>query len=403
MSRRWPRAGRWGTALSLLAVLVLFSSPPARAEQGLPAWAAGAPIGGVLPLGEAPVAVERLVLTVRVDSVPARIPLLPDRVTSTVEARYVLRLVDGKGGPVRLPLRFLGNQRVNVQFDGRPVEVYPAAYEPEADQGAQDEGDVAWVDPLTGQIYRAASPVQVAAPQALGVDVSMRPGAGHELRVHQERVTMGWDTGRYLNTVYHLDVPLRPDGWHSFGPVEVHLRLPPGFVAGVAGDDTGTGTGRLQGYGYHRWSAPPRQVRVAAMDTAGMWFGRVTQRRHVLWFLATAWILFVLLRALVWRLARRRDAWGWTGLPGLVALPAVVAWVSWESLQVPMWGYPFSLFQYAVLAAMGLYLAGRALVDVVSLLWLRWRYWREARAAGPAAIGRSDAGEGAGTDRPAGP
>lgn len=391
MPRRWRPAGRWGSALVVVAVLVLGAASPARAEQGLPATAAAAPVGGLVAPAGAPLAVERLVLAVGVDAVPAPIPLLPRRVSATVEARYVLRWARGGGDPVPVSLRFLGNQRVSAHFDGRPVNVYPAAYEEAGAGEAGAPADPGWVDPLTGERYRPLPPAVITAPQAWGVDVSIRPGTTHELRLRQERVALGWDAGRYLNPVYHLAIPLQPGTWQTFGPVELHLRLPPGYVAGVAGDDDGAGG--LRADAYQSWGAPPAEVRLAAMATDGMWFGLVTRRRHVLWFLAVTWILFVVLRALAWRLARRRDAWGWAGLPALAALPVAAGWVSWESLRVSMWGYPFSLFQYAVIAALGLYLAGRLLGDVAGLLWLRWRYWREARPR-PAARGRTvDAGD----------
>ncbi|HEY8394129.1 MAG TPA: hypothetical protein VIK92_04945 [Thermaerobacter sp.] len=379
-----------------MAVLVLAAASPARA-QGLPTTATAAPIGGLITVAGPPVAVDRLVLAIGVDAVPAPIPLLPRRVSATVEARYVLRLTRGSGDDIQpVSLRFLGNQRVSAHFDGRPANVYPAVYDAAGTAETGPPPDPMWVDPLTGERYRPSLAAAISAPQAWGVDVAMRPGATHELRLRQERVALGWDAGRYLNTVNHLAVPLQPQTWQAFGPVELHLRLPPGYVAGVAGDENGTG--RLRSDAYQRWSAPPAEVRLAAMATDGMWFGLVTQRRHVLWFLAATWILFVFLRALVWRFARRRDAWGWAALPALAILPVAVAWVSWESLRVPMWGYPFSLFQYALIAGLGLYLAGRLLGDVTGLLWLRWRYWREAR---PRHAARGGAVEAAQLARPA--
>lgn len=391
MPRSLCPARRWGSAFILVAGLVFAAAPPARAEQGLPATATAAPIGGLLAPARAPVAVERLILSVHVDAGPPPIPLLPRRVSATVEARYLLRWTQPGQEPVPVPLRFLGNEQVSAHLDGRPANVYPAAYDPPP--GAQDgpPDEPIWIDPLTGERYRPPSPAAIAAPLAWGVDVSLRPGATHELRLRDERVAMGWDAGRYLNPVYHLAIPLRPGGWQAFGPVELHLRLPTGFVGGVAGDDAGSA--RLRADAYQSWSAPPAEVRLAAMATEGMWFGLVIRRRHVLWFLAVTWIFFVVLRALAWRLARRRDGWGWAGLPTLVALPVAAGWMSWESLRVPMWGYPFSLFQYAAIAGLGVYLAGRLVADVAAFLWLRWRHRREDRPRSASRGGVADAGQ----------
>ena len=391
--RRAQRLARGAAGLLLALVAVLGAPAEARAQQGLPVVMAGLPVGGLVPAGgPAPVTVRQLVVSVAVEAGAGGLALLPPRVGATVEARYVLRLEEGNGAQARrVALRFLAVPETAAQLDGRPAELYPATY-PRLEGtngtpgGHGGEAPAAvpspqWVDPLTGRLYQPGNVVPLASPQALGIDVDLRPGAEHELRLRFSRVPLGWDATRYLSPAYQLVLPVHPGAWAGFGPVEVHAGLPPGYVAALAGAGEERGTGRLQPYGYRRWERPPAEVRVATLDTAGMWWGAVTRRRHVLWLLALTWLLFVGLRAAAWRVARRRDGWAWAALPALLALPAAAGWVSWQSLRVPLWGYPFSLLQYAVWIAGALYVAGRVVGDLTGFLWLRWRY-RRAAAAG---------------------
>ncbi|ADU52425.1 hypothetical protein Tmar_2348 [Thermaerobacter marianensis DSM 12885] len=409
----------------LLLLTVAATGLPARpvaAQQGLPAVTAGTPVGGLVPdpggtgsaAGRPPVEVTRLVLAVNVHAEKASLSLLPARVTATVEARYGLRLVGGDGRPQPVSLRFLAPPDVDVQWDGRPAELYPAQYPPAqpaqggagaegttdggsgggARGGAMAEGTGAWLDPLTGRFYPVEEPVALGASQALGTDVVLRPGQEHQLQLRFPRVALGWDAGRYLSPAYQLVVPLHPAAWAGFGPVDVHVSLPAGYVAGLAGitvrpgagmgieaslSGAEDGQGRLGPYAYRRWQRPPSEIYVATTATAGMWGRLVTHRRDVLWLLVLVWLAFAALRAVLWRVGRRRDAWAWAAMPALLALPVLAGWVSWQSLRVPLWGYPFSLIQYALWVALGLYVAGRIVGDLAGFLWLRWRYRRAAR------------------------
>ena len=412
--------------LCLVAAGILLPSP--AVAQGLPRAMAAIPVGGVIPAptagsGHAPVSVQRLVVAVEVHAERPRLALMPARVTAVLDARYTLRLPEGQARPQHLTLRVLATPDVAVRWDGRPVDLYAAPDRPgdavatpegaggepaqrpspaagAAAGGVPDEPSaesqdmVHWLDPLTGRFYPVPQAMASSgAPQALALDVALRPERDHHLQLHYPRVPLGWDGGRYIAPVHQLIVPLHPEAWAGFGPVDVHVAVPRGYVADLAGappaaepspplGDDGAESERaaLGPAGERRWARAPAQIHVAAVDTAGMWGRWVTRRRDVLWLLATTWLVFVGLRAGLWRLGRRRDAWAWAALLPLLALPVVAGWVSWRSLRVPLWGYPLSLLQYALWGALALYVAGRLLGDLVGFLALRWRY---RRAAGP--------------------
>ncbi len=180
----------------------------------------------------------------------ATLSLLPARVTATVEARYTLRLAGEAGRPRAVSLRFLAPPEVDARWDGRPAELYPGVYpgeQPGQPAGTGTEpgpgtrapwppaGAGLWLDPLAGAFYPVPSPpAALVASQALGTDVTLRPGQSHELLLRFPRVALGWETSRYLSPVYQLEVPLSPEAWAGFGPVDVHVAVPPGYVAGVA-------------------------------------------------------------------------------------------------------------------------------------------------------------------------
>ncbi|WP_460040392.1 hypothetical protein [Thermaerobacter litoralis] len=437
----------------LLAAAWLDPVPVGAAGTGPkpPDVVAGIAAGGLVPApGEDAPAVEvtRLVLVVDVRAEEAQLSLLPVRVTAALEARYSLRLDGSAREPQRVALRFLAPAETVVQWDGRPVDLYPTVYpgpeptpaaggsaalpglpgtgegtgapaspaapgeagsdepaagggplggEPVADAargagaagglgaaqapGAETLAQTLWLDPLTGRFYPVREAARLGTAQALGTDVTMRPGQVHQLLLRFPRIGLGWDDQRYLSPAYQMVIPVHPSAWPAFGPVEVHVSLPPGFAAAVAGS-TGAGEAAAQGrYAYGKWTAPPDVVHVAATATAGMWGRLVTDRRDVFWLLVVTWLVFAGLRAALWRVGRRGDGWAWAALPALLLLPVAAGWVSWRSLRVPLWGYPYSLMQYALWVAGGLYVAGRVAGDLGGFLWLRWRYWRARRVA----------------------
>ena len=389
----------------LLATAWLDPVPVGAAGTGPkpPDVVAGIAAGGLVPApGEDAPAVEvtRLVLVVDVRAEEAQLSLLPVRVTAALEARYSLRLAGSAREPQRVALRFLAPAEAVVQWDGRPVDLYPTVYpgpEPTPAAGGSaalpglpgtGEGAGApaspgalWLDPLTGRFYPVREAARLGTAQALGTDVTMRPGQVHQLLLRFPRIGLGWDDQRYLSPAYQMVIPVHPSAWPAFGPVEVHVSLPPGFAAAVAGS-TGAGEAAAQGrYAYGKWTAPPDVVHVAATATAGMWGRLVTDRRDVFWLLVVTWLVFAGLRAALWRVGRRGDGWAWAALPALLLLPVAAGWVSWRSLRIPLWGYPYSLTQYALWVAGGLYVAGRVAGDLGGFLWLRWRYWRARRVA----------------------
>ena len=420
------RSGARAVLALCLAVAGILLPTPAVA-QGLPNVMAGIPVGGLIPAPTAsqahpPVTVQQLVVAAVVRAEEPRLSLLPSRVTAVLDARYSLRLLEGERRPHRVSLRLLATPDVEVRWDGRPTDVYPMPYRlPEdvpapgqvagedglgrrgeapagaggaAEPAAGTDGMMRWLDPLTGRFYPVPQATALGAPQALAIDVVLRPGREHHLQLHFPRVPLGWDGSRYLSPVHQLIVPLYPEAWAGFGQVHVHLAVPRGYVAGLAGDvAAGHPASGAEGAGgpdaaavgpnvERRWEQAPSRMHIAAVDTAGMWGRLVTRRRDVLWLLASTWLVFAALRAGLWRVGRRRDAWAWAALPPLLALPLLAGWVSWRSLRVPLWGYPFSLAQYALWVALGLYVAGRILGDLVGFLALRLRYRRAARAPG---------------------
>ncbi|EKP94793.1 hypothetical protein [Thermaerobacter subterraneus] len=428
--RRLRVLARWFLVAAVAGAAVVagpLATGPAAAEDGLPPVVAGPAVGGVVPVDKAvPVEVSRLVLSVNVEAEEATLSLLPARVTATVEARYTLRLAGEADRPRAVSLRFLAPPEVDARWDGRPAELYPGVYpgeQPGQPAGTGTEpgpgtrapwppaGAGLWLDPLAGGFYPVPSPpAALVASQALGTDVTLRPGQSHELLLRFPRVALGWETSRYLSPVYQLEVPLSPEAWAAFGPVDVHVAVPPGYVAGVAAsgpdqggpqpastgqglqDDAGRAGSRPGAYGYHRWETAPPRVVVATTATTGMWGRVVTRRRDVLWLLVVTWTVFALARAGLWRIGRRPDGWAWAALPALLVLPLAAGWVSWHSLRVPLWGYPFSLLQYALWVGGGLYVAGRLLGDLGGFLWLRWLYRRSRRRAREFPAGEGPAG-----------
>lgn len=406
MGRTAPRRHRLmlGTLAGLLSlVLGCLPTRPAVAAWGLPVRTAGPMWLELAPADrDASVEVRRVTLRVHLRTDSPRLALLPPRVTAAIEARYVLRWMGEADRSRGVSLRFLGTPSTTAHLDGRPVELYPAsegtgrlAGSPEVDQpasgGPAQDGlmtpllpaDSTWVDPFDGSIYRAGVASSIGGGRALGVDVTLQGAQDHELRLLLGDVAPGWDGSRYLAPVYHVALGLEPEAWASFGPVEVHAGLPDGFAGAVAGDGEAGGVGGWRAYGFHRWTSPPEEVRFGAVSTQGMWFGWVTRRRGLLWLLAATWLLFVLGRAWTWRIARRRDGWSWASLPLFVVLPWAACWISWQAVRVPLWGYPFSLFQYAVWGGLAAYAVGRPAADLLLFSVGRWRQARRTRKSAP--------------------
>jgi hypothetical protein len=297
-------------------------------------------IGNLVPVKEE--RVEILSEDLDIQFIPRTTGLISNPIMNAqVDVTYTLQNISAED--IDVPIAFLqvgDHSDWSIQLDGKEVLV----------EGEKEffAGDVSgdrfikrWIDPYTYEKYELRHSPSAFPIPAQTFTIRLKKNQQHILEVSYA-VETGMDEKRGVNAVYRFDYLLYPASyWSDFHNLNIHIHVP--FAHKMYSSLPLEKVDQENWLGYFS-QLPEEELQLFISPTKGTWGGLVNSKRGILFILVMVLlIMWLIQRYLLPHLSKR--AYFLTH----IVLTGVVGWITYVTLTRYLMGYPFTIFQYALL------------------------------------------------------